>query len=362
MLGHSGIGRYLKEIILSWAEMAEIEELTAFGPPQETWRGLHLPKHFVQVPFSAPIYSVREQLVGALRLRFAGSRCNILWAPHINVPVMSRGPLVVTVHDLIHLRFPHHFPSARLAALRAIIPLVLWRAKRVITVSETTRQDLETFYPWSRGRIRVIPSGVSQSFRLLPNSDVTTVTRKWALPPNYLLYVGNFKRIKNLETLVEAFSQIARRHRSVFLVLIGNAFPEYQSVRRIIDREGLDQRVIQRTAVPDHDLVALMNGALALVLPSHWEGFGLTILEGMACGTPVVASNIPAVREVSGGAASLYGDPTSVDGLVQALERVITDQAYRFRMIEMGLERARTSSWEEAGQRTLAVLHEAISL
>ena len=292
-------------------------------------------------------------------------RFDVLFAPNFVPPPSRTGRLVITVHDLAFRRFPETAPHATRRWL-ARIDHALERASRIIAVSEATRQDLIELYSVAPDRIVVVPHGVDHSvFRPVPPDDVVRATRRLGVTGPYLLYLGGIEPRKNLPRLIEAFARLPTNGRPD-LVVAGSGVawnPEGTNLlRAALDRQTIDvrQRVLLPGYVADADRAALLSGAEALVYPSLYEGFGLPVLEAMACGTPVVASNRPALPEVAGDSALLV-DPEDPHQLAQAIERVLSDQRLRRVLHQRGLERAARFSWDETARRTAAVLHEAAS-
>lgn len=362
MLGHSGIGRYLTELLLCWGKDARVSELLALGPPEASWRQLAAPDNFHAVPYPAPIYSIREQVRGPWILARTRRAWDVVFFPHFNVPIWSPGPAVVTIHDLIHLRFPGFFAGGQRAALRIALYRIVRRARRIITDSATTRDDLLELFPGAEPRVRVASPGVSATFRILPREKLTTALKRLGQDRPYVVYVGNFKALKNLATLVRAFARLSVEYPQLQLLLVGRPFPEHETVRSLIRAENLTTRVRELIGMSDEDLVALLNGAAVAVQPSLYEGFGLPVVEAMACGTPVLVSNTPALLEVAGNAALCYGAPTNVDGLVEALRNVLADGELSNVMRERGHRRCRAFTWNAASNTIIETLAEAANM
>jgi glycosyltransferase involved in cell wall biosynthesis len=274
------------------------------------------------------------------RVKKLGGR--LLFSPIPELPIGSKIPGVVTLYDFIPLRF-----SRRRSPLhqynRHYVPRVLKQAKHIIAISESTANDAMKFCNVPASKITAIPLGYdSTNFRFL---DLPT--------QNYVLYLGRTNPYKNVRRAIQAFSQVPH-HQDYEFWIAGPADPRY-----IPELEGLAWELGVRLQilnyVPYPELPILINRAIALVFPSLWEGFGLPILEAMACGTPVITSNTSSMPEVAGDAAILV-DPTDVNAIAGAIADVIRDDRLRQQLRDRGLARSQTFSWERTGEQTMALL------
>jgi glycosyltransferase involved in cell wall biosynthesis len=250
------------------------------------------------------------------------------------LPIRTPCPAVVTIHDLSFERDRSGMGAVDRAVFRRVVPRAVRKAARVLAVSERTRNDLVELYGVDTERIDVVPHGVDPIFSPggAPSSD------------SYLLFVGAVQRRKNPLAAAEAAEQSGLR-----LVVAGP--PRDARLARELERRGADVRGY----VPRTELVELYRGAACLLMPSTYEGFGLPVVEAMACGTPVVAAPDPALLEIAGDAA-IFAEPS---GLVPAIERAI---AQRDVLSKRGLVRARRYSWEESTRRTLDAYRRVLGL
>jgi glycosyltransferase involved in cell wall biosynthesis len=233
------------------------------------------------------------------------------------------------------------------------MPRFLRAADVIIAVSECTRRDAVRLYGIDQAKIRVVYEGVNPRFRPLDDREQLEALRhRYALPARFLLYVGTIEPRKNLPALFEAFKQIGLP--GVKLVIVGKKGWLYDETFARLQALGLEREVVFTGFVPDDDLPGLYTLAEAFVFPSLYEGFGLPVLEAMACGTPVITGNVSSLPEVMGDAGILVA-PGDVGGLVTALKRVLTDSHLRAQMSAKGLAQARKFTWEKAAQETLAV-------
>jgi glycosyltransferase involved in cell wall biosynthesis len=275
-------------------------------------------------------------------------------------PRTYRGPLIVTVHDLGFLHVPGSFSPGLRMALRALVPRSMARASRIITDSEFSRRDMVASYGVSPDKIAVIPLAADARFRPLATDDITPVLDRYGLRPGFLFSLGRLNRRKNLEGLLMAYGRLRADAVSAPPLVIGGK-PDI-GVEAVVRRARLSvggAGVIFAGLIPDGDLPAFYNGAACFVYPSLFEGFGLPVLEAMACGSPVVASNRAALPELVADAGLLV-DPEAVDGLAAAIVRVLVDGALARALRARGLARSRQYSWAETARQTLAVYRGAV--
>jgi glycosyltransferase involved in cell wall biosynthesis len=258
------------------------------------------------------------------------------------------------IHDLFFYRHPE-LTSAEIR--RDYAPLVKAHASRadaVLTNSETTAAEIEHELGVAKERITVVPIGIDLEL-FKPRSDIDMqAVFVYDLPDRFILFVGTLEPRKNLANLLEAVGILVERGWDGVLLLVGGKGLNESQIDAITDRLRIRGRVRKSGYVPPEHLPAIYRRARALVNPSHWEGFGLPPLEAMACQVPVVASDIPAHREVAGDAA-WYVDPNDPSSIAEGIERVWEDEAIRDRLTEAGAGRAEQFTWERAARKTLAV-------
>ena len=259
----------------------------------------------------------------------------------------QRIPQVVMVHDLRPLSHPER--SLQSVYFRSWVPPLLRSCRHVLTNSQFTAREIQRCTGLPDSRITVTPLGYDRS-RFRPAQEEEDPLRPGATP--YLLHVGQAYPHKNLQRLIQAFAPVARMHPELRLVLAGKSHPtETPRLQALVKEIGLASQVEFRAYVPDADLPALYRGALALIYPSLWEGFGLPVLEAMACGTPVVTSLGSGTEEVAGDAALLI-DPTDMDALQRAMNEVVTNDQLRKAMRVQGLARGSAFDWTVAAAAT----------
>jgi glycosyltransferase involved in cell wall biosynthesis len=348
MVGHSGIGAFLRTF-LSGLSAAQWKNMTLLGDPRKL------------SSYPAPVVAARESIYGlgeqvVLPWRLKKLKPELLHVPHYNVPLAYGGPLVVTVHDLIHLLFPafSRRPLARQYA-SFLLSRISRKAVRIMADSGRTRDDLIRFGVPSE-KIIVVSLAVDRRFRPVPSEEWGGVLRDYGLAPGYILYVGNIRKIKNIPRLVEAYRALKRRRPDAPpLVLAGrDQMPEESAAWRS------DPSIKMSGKVNEADLPALYSAAGLFVFPSLYEGFGLPPLEAMACGCPVAASTGGSLPEVLGDAA-LLSDPLNAEALADSMERLLSDSVLRGFLVRKGLERARFFQPEKMVEKVFAVYRGALS-
>ncbi len=269
-------------------------------------------------------------------------------------PLFLPYPMAVVVHDVAYKRHPEWFSPRDRLVLNAGVGLTVRKAAAVITVSEFSKREIQAFYPVPAAHIHVTHEAAAPQFDAVDRGDAAIHTRYGIRKP-YVLAVGNLQPRKNLLRLIEAFSRLAARPDfGHHLVLAGKAQWRESEIGVMIRRLGLTERVLATGYVADGDLPALYRGADLFAYPSLYEGFGLTVLEAMACGTPVLTSNVASIPEVAGQAARLV-NPLSVDELTQAMADLCAQPEQRAQWRQKGLAQARQFTWDHTVRQTLDI-------
>ena len=272
---------------------------------------------------------------------------------------------VLTIHDILFESHPEFFPEVHRRLLKFFIPFSAKRADRIISVSEFTKKQIMKYYRVPEEKITVIYEGASDKFLPIRDKElIKPVLEKYGIKKRYILFVGRVEPRKNIVGLLNAFVYIKNKGMKDFcLVIVGNQdkiFQEKELFDQIKELQ-LDSDVIFTGGVSDEDLPVLYNEAEVLVYPAFAEGFGLPVLEAMACGTPVVTSNTTSLPEVTGDAAILV-NPYSSEEIGQALEKILNDDSLRRELALRGLQRAKKFSWQDAAKKTIEVYKEVLSL
>ncbi|MHB1319765.1 MAG: glycosyltransferase family 4 protein [Anaerolineae bacterium] len=275
------------------------------------------------------------------------------------LPPMGKVPTVLTVHDLIFERYPEYHKRANYLYLRAAMPLYCRRASAIIAISQSTKNDLATLYGISEHKIHVITEAASPGFVPQSAERVADVRARYGLPERYILAVGTLEPRKNLSRLIDACGPLFDHGTVDALVLVGSRGWLGEEFDAHLAASPWRDRVILPGFVHEVDLPAVYAGATITAQPSLYEGFGLPVLEAMACGSPVCSSSASSLPEV-GGEAARYFDPTDVEDMSVTLERVASDDSLRREMRVAGLARAATFSWERTARETLALYEQTI--
>jgi glycosyltransferase involved in cell wall biosynthesis len=332
-----------------FARGPHFDDLPAMRP------GLRVVK--VRAP-SRPLRLLWEQSVLPMRLRRL--RIDVLHSPHHTTPLVSCGcRRVVTIHDLTFLLLPERYPPTRRLYFQVMTRLSARVADAVIVPSEAVREDVVRLLRVPPERLFVVPEAAGPAFHPQDAVAIEAVRSRYGLEGPFLLSVGSLEPGKNRERLLQAFARLRDRGLKHSLVVAGQQAWRYEGEAPLARRLGLAESVRFLGHVPRADLPALYSAADALVFPSLYEGFGLPALEALACGTPVVVSNVSALPEVVDDAA-LQVSPLDVEALADAMERLLRDDRLRADLRERGLERAAQFSWEKAARQTVEVYHRVV--
>ena len=350
-----GIGRYIEYLLKYLNQMAK---------PSDSFI-LYLRKPLsdsLQLSNAFKIEVVEPELTGLLWENFVLPRhakdVDVLFCPSYTVPLTYQGRCVVATHSLNEAQSGTHpwwygltyTPWYRLSAQKA---------DRVIVPSQSTKSDIQEHYGIPAHKIDVIPEGVDDSFRPIEDADLLRRTRQryFGSDRPYILFVGKLSQRRNIPTLMAAFSALKKRHRIPHgLLLMGPNILGLPLSQLAKELEITDSLVQTDEKFADHrELIAIYNAADLYVYPSLYDGFSLTLVEALACGTPVVTVNRAALREIASGCAVIVEEPT-VEALTEAIHRGLFDGELRQDLRAKGLQRARSLRWEDTARLTLEVL------
>jgi len=276
------------------------------------------------------------------------------------LPPFRGVPTVLTVHDLIFERLPEHHKPLNRFYLRRAMPLYCRRADALIAISECTRADLVALYGVDPARVTVIPEAAAPHFRPPAPEAVAAARARYRLPARYALTVGTIEPRKNLPALLAACRPLLADGLLDGLVIVGSRGWLTEGFDRALAAFPLRERILLPGYVADADLPAVYGGAAVAVQPSLYEGFGLPVLEAMACGCPVCASGTTSLPEV-GGRAARYFDPRDVPAISRAVREVLEDRDLAAAMRAAGLARAAGFSWRRTALETFAVYDRLLS-
>jgi glycosyltransferase involved in cell wall biosynthesis len=286
-------------------------------------------------------------------------RAEVLFSPDGICSLHTSVPQVVAIHDLAFLRDSSYLPAAQYQYYKWHTPRFIRQARRVVTVSACSRDDIHRHYPFAVGKVEVVPNAADPAFRPMGWEERSAFREAHTEGREYFLCVGSVHPRKNLVNLLRAFSVFKRRQRSNMLLLVaGRMAWRNGEFERMLSTFRYRHDVRLLGYVPQERMAGLMASAWALVYPSLWEGFGIPVLEAMQSGVPVVCSGNSSLPEVAAD-AGLYFDPLQPEDMGRQLSLVFRDEALRARMVARGLELARGYSWDTSARRLLAILREA---
>lgn len=356
MRQRAGVGRYTRNLVAALAGVDKDNRYTLFcagrGPRKAGWpanfvvRTTPVPERFLTAGWHKLKLSVPIE-------RVAGP-ADIFHSPDFTLPPLQSAAGVVTIHDLSFLKLPQYADPGLRDYLTERVPVSVARAARIVADSENTRRDILELLDTPEDKVAVVYAGIEPRFRRVDDSEqLARVRKRYQLPELFVLFVGTIEPRKNLGRLISAYAEMRRQtglpHQ---LVISGSKGWLYEAIFAQVTREGLDQNVLFSGFVRDEDLPALYTLADLFVFPSLYEGFGLPPLEAMACGTPVVASRNSSLPEVLGSAA-LFADAEDINGLADAMARVLGDPALRSQLTRSGRVQAARFTWEDAARQLI---------
>ncbi|HEY2497941.1 MAG TPA: glycosyltransferase family 1 protein [Candidatus Angelobacter sp.] len=358
-IGNPGIGRYMKCLTEAiTAQATEHEYLLIL--PHGGEASVNAPNAKKIYP-KAKYYSIREQV--ELPRLLSRHKIDLLHAPHFLLPLLRPCPAIATIHDVIYLACPQDLPSvAGRLYYRAMMNACSRMATRIITDSEYSRKDIVRFLRADPEKIDVIYPGVDPGFQRVTDAARLDAIREWyGISRNFILCVGIYKLRKNHGGLLRAFRSVLANGVHAQLVIAGPMSEGECVLRQLAVELEIADQVIFTGLVNDADLCALYSAATICACPSFYEGFGFTVLEAMACGTPVVCSSASSLPEV-GGHAALYADPHQPEQFALQIARVFLDVGLRSSLIAQGQQNVQRFNWAETARQTLSVYHHALQV
>ena len=286
-------------------------------------------------------------------------KLDVFYQPnYITFPMIKNVPIVTTVHDLSHIRFPEYHPKDRVDHYTKNLKNSLKRSAKVIAISEFTKSELLYFNLCEEDKIEVIYNGIDERFR--PIEDLGSLYRYALQKQNYFLFVGTLEPRKNLKTLLRAYLLLFEKYGESLpdLAIVGNIGWNSELFDDILQQALKNQKVKKLGYVPSEDLPLLYSGAKAFILPSFYEGFGLPVIEAMACGTPVICSDNSSLKEISGDGAMLVKS-NSIDSISIAIEKILEDSLICEDLIKKGFEIKKKFSWKDNGRKLIKTFESA---
>lgn len=352
----AGIHHYIASLIENLPNDPQMRYLVYTGPDialrtgltrrRSVWR-THTPVRRIAWEQAAwPLAALRDRL-------------DLLHSLGFVTPVWSPAPTMVTIFDLSYWHYPDAFPPAQRRYLQTQSLRSCRQARRITTISAASRRDIQAITGVDETRIDIVYPAVAPHFQPPPPAQLAAFRRREQLPDRFILHVGTLQPRKNIPTLLRAFRHLA--HPSLHLVLVGGKGWMHSEIDEHIEQLDLTGRVHFPGYVADAALPFWYAAAEALVYPSLYEGFGLPIVEAMACGTPVIAADTSSLPEAAGDAALLF-PVMDAAALADSLNRLLADGALRERMRQRGFAQAAHFSWRAAGERQAAAYRKALSI
>jgi glycosyltransferase involved in cell wall biosynthesis len=365
--GQSGIGQYIIQLIAEFARQPDGCTFDVMGYDDE--QSVFLPESsgFTHLPFGERLRSpLRNVLWHQSSLpRISRERAfDVLFLPAGNrrLPVYSPCPTVGTVHDFSSLHMSAKYNRAHHFYITQVLPFLIRRLTHVLTVSESSKRDIVEYAGVPEEKVTVTPLAADPNVYSPrdPKEALALVSPRHAVRPPFILYTSRIEHPgKNHERLIRAFAELKRTERIPHQLVLAGANRERASeVHRTAQESGFAQDILFTGFVANQDLPLLYQAADIFVFPSLYEGFGLPILEAMACGTPVACSNVSSMPEVAGDAAILF-DPADERGIASAMRKIITGTDLRKDLAVRGLERSRRFSWARTAAQTLGAIRSA---
>ena len=361
-----GIGTYIRSLAHALGAIDRTNRYTLVSAPEDVRTLSGLPPNFRSAVYKRSDTDLVDNLAFPLFLR--GLSPDLTHIPLNRVPLFMPRPYVVTIHDMANLLYPEAKPDFRMHYWRYHFRRGLERATRVMAVSDATKRDVEKLLAAPPGRIRRVYNAPDPGFledtHATGAEDRRRIMERYQIAHPFLLYAGNIRRHKNVPRLVEAFAvvrgQLASHpvYKDLRLVIIGDTISQYPAVRQTVIKSRVEQSVRFLGFVPFDTLRCFYESAAAFVFPSRYEGFGLPPLEAMACGAPVVTSNVSSLPEVVGDAAVLV-NPVNVFDIARGIREVLLDEELRASLISRGRQQAARFSWESTARQALEVYREA---
>jgi glycosyltransferase involved in cell wall biosynthesis len=357
-LRDGGIGTYIRNLLSVFFGRPDGHRFVLFLLREDLGSVAHHDSPAEEVRVQAGKYSVSEHWLLARAARRA--QVDLYHSPHYTLPLPIHCPAVVTVHDLIHVRFARFFPAGAGIYARTIAGAAVRKARIVLVDSSHVRDDVMEILGVPAERVRIVPLGVSKGFTRRSPGDAELFLKERSLPSAYFLYVGARKRHKNLSLLIDALERLPRSDR-LPLVLSGPPWRTgHPLAQRALKAGVLTCIHFSGPLRNEGDLALLYSGAALYVQPSLDEGFGLPPLEAMACGTPVLSSSAGALKETLGDAAVLL-PPSEPDVWAEAMTDLLQNSARREALVRRGLAWSRAFTWERTGELTMDAYREALA-
>lgn len=342
----TGFGFYVKNLVSQLEKIDKKNKYILIKPQSET--DLSAPQRLYWDQFQVPKRAQQEQV-------------DILHQPCFSVPIFYPGKVVVTVHDLIARLFGKDIPFFSRQVFSKWMPFSYRRADKIIANSQHTKNDIIKILKIPQEKIKVIYLAAGEEFKKINDQNkIKKVLKKYKTGDKYLLHLGTLNPRKNLEFLIRVFAGVVRDFPQYNLVISGKEGWYFEGLFELAKKLGLEKKVIFTGYIDDCDKPYLINAATIFTFPSLYEGFGLPLLEAMACGVPVISSNTSSLPEVVGKAGILI-KPNDEKNWIKNIKLLLSDSKLRQKYSDLGFEQAKKFSWRETARQTLKVYEEVYS-
>lgn len=325
--------------------------LDDFPPESERWSYVVIGPSPMWTHFALP-----------LRLLFSRNKPNVFFSPSHYAPRMTTIAQYISIMDMSFIRYPQLFTTKDRLQLTNWTAYSVRKARKIFTISEFSKKEIVEIYNLPENKVVVTYPGYDDKSFVIGHSSLEGKERKilsvkYGIRDNYLLFVGTLQPRKNVVGLINAYNNIIQKYKSraLYLVIIGKKGWQYEEIFYTINKLGIEEKVRIMEFIADGDLPIFYRNANCFVLPSFYEGFGLPVIEAMACGCPTIVSNVSSLPEITK-SASYYVDPNDTEKISCAIEKILTYNKLRNDLIKKGLERVKYFSWQRCAQKTLATL------
>jgi len=347
-----GSGEFCYQLLRAIYNIDKKNEYFIFLPEKPTSDMPKESKNWHYVVFSGKLWT----LVGlSRRLWNYRNKVDVFFSPTHYLPFSTTRPSVIAILDISYLHFPQLFKKRDLYQLKLWGRYSLGKARRIITISKSSKNDIIKAYGVLEDKISVVYPGIKIGKDSKSEMRTSTLKEKFGIDEDFILFVGTLQPRKNIEKLIEAFSML--KNKNIILVVVGKKGWMFEKIMSAPQKFGVSDRVKFLHSVTDEELPIFYKNAMCFVLPSLYEGFGLPVLEAMQYGCPVLTSNVSSLPE-AGGDAAIYFDPQSVEDMAEKINRVVSSQKTREEMVKKGLEQIKKFSWEKSAEKTIKLLEE----
>jgi glycosyltransferase involved in cell wall biosynthesis len=352
----SGIGNYIQQITDKIFELDKTNEYYIFLL-EKTYAQYQPPHDKIhKIKVESPWYSYSEQTKFLQQL--LKHKLDLMHFPHFNAPIFYNRPRIHTIHDITPKFFPGHKQKSswRKFAYNLTLKTGLKKSKKIIASSQATKNDIIKYFKINPAKIEVVYLGTEDHFHVQQNYDkIKEIKAKYKISKPFVFFVSVWRNHKNFEGLIKAFEFLKSKYQLDYqLVLGGQADPHYTNINKTIAKSPYQSDIITPGFIADQDLPAIYNAAEIFPIPSFYEGFGLIGLEAMACGTPVVSSQVTSLPEIMGEAA-LYFDPNNHQQMAETIYKVLTDPQLKESLINKGFAQVKKYSWLKCAKQILSV-------